>query len=198
MLKLSEIKRQLCSQQNLTLSTVLTISRIVLAPLVVAAMVAQRWGTAFVLFVVAALTDALDGWLARVLHQKTMLGACLDPIADKVLLLSVYSALAFVQSPLFSIPVWFVVLVLFKELVLIFGTTALFFVRGAFEIKPTILAKSSTVIQMLFIVWLFACYFFQWLPVKTYYTMLGLVIVLLLVTLIDYIRMGCALTAQHK
>ena len=67
------------------------------------------------LFAVAAISDILDGWLARYLHEHTFLGACLDPIVDKLLVLSVFATLALFHTPLFALPRWFVMLVFIKE-----------------------------------------------------------------------------------
>src|SRR3990167_8993776 len=108
-------------EKKLTLSSWLTIARIALTPVIVIGMIKQWWGVASILFAVACITDMLDGNLARLRNEQTLLGACLDPIADKVLILSCFFTLAFVQSPLFAIPKWFVFLVLVKELLLIIG-----------------------------------------------------------------------------
>jgi len=153
-------------------------------------MVKHSWGVAFVLILISSITDLLDGYIARNFNQKTFLGACLDPIADKLLVLSIYITLVFVQSPLFSIPIWFVILVLLKEILLISGVVFLFFKKGFLDIKPTLLGKLTMVVQILFIIWLFACYFFHWLPVKTYYTVLGVVLCLVLSSLCQYARIG--------
>ena len=177
-------------EKKITLSTLLTLGRIVLAPFIVCSMIFFHWGTAFILFCIAAITDVLDGNLARLLDEKTFLGACLDPIADKLLLLSCFFTLAFVQSPLFSIPLWFVLLVLLKELILVIGAIILYYRKGHIEIHPTFLGKITTVVQMGFIIWLFACYFFTWIPVKTYYSMLGLVIILVFASLAQYVMIG--------
>jgi len=174
----------------MTLSTLLTLVRMGLTPFIVGAMVASWWGTAFVLFCIAAITDVLDGNLARWLNEKTFLGACLDPIADKLLVLSCFATIAFVKSPLFSIPLWFVVLVLCKESILIGGAIILYYLKGHIEMRPTLLGKTTTVVQMGFIIWLFACYFFQWVPVKTYYCMLGIVIILVFSSLAQYVIIG--------
>ncbi len=177
-------------EKKITLSTAITFMRVVLIPFIIGSMVTGYWGAAFVLFVIAALTDLLDGNLARLLDEKTFLGACLDPVADKLLLLSCFFTLAFVQSPLFSIPLWFVLLVLCRELILISGIIILFLLDGHIQVRPTLFGKLTTVVQMGFIIWLFACYFFRWLPIKTYYTMLGVVILMVFLSLIQYIRIG--------
>lgn len=177
-------------EKKITLSTCFTLLRIALVPFIIGSMLASYWGVACTLFVIAAVTDILDGNIARWRNERTFLGACLDPIADKVLILSVFFTLAFIQSPLFSIPHWFVVLVLVKEMILVFGALAVFGIKGHVEIQPTWLGKITTVVQMGFITWLFACYFFAWLPIKTYYTMLGMVLILVFITLVQYGRIG--------
>lgn len=177
-------------EKKITLSTIITFVRVALVPFIVASMVTGYWGAAFVLFAIAALTDLLDGNFARLLNEKTFLGACLDPIADKLLLLSCFFTLAFVQSPLFSIPLWFVLLVLCRELILISGVIVVLLLDGHLQVRPTLFGKLTTVVQMGFIIWLFACYFFHWLPRKTYYTMLGIVIIMVFVSLMQYVRIG--------
>ncbi len=183
-------KRLPSHEKRITVSTLFTMLRIVLTPFIVAAMVWQAWGVAFVLFVIASLSDVVDGYLARTLKEKTFLGACLDPIADKFLILSCFFSLAFIQSPLFSIPLWFVLLVLIKELILVGGALLVFVVKGHIEIRPRLLGKLTTFVQMVFIVWLFACYFFKWVPIKTYYTMLGILLAMVFASLIEYTRIG--------
>lgn len=183
-------KRLPAREKKITIPTLFTIARIILTPIIVTAMVVQQWGVAFVLFVVAALTDLVDGNLARYYGELTFLGACLDPIADKFLILSCFFTLAFVQSPLFAIPMWFVLLVLFKELVLIGSAIAVYLIKGHVEVKPRLLGKLTAVVQMGFIIWLFACYFFRWVPIRTYYAMLILLLVMVFASLIQYLIIG--------
>lgn len=177
-------------EKKITLSTWFTLVRIFAVPFIVGAMIFGYWGVAFGLFTVAAITDVLDGNLARWLNEKTFLGACLDPLADKFLVLSVFFTLAFVQSPLFSIPLWFVLAVLCREVIMICGAFILYRLKGHIEIQPTLLGKTTTVVQMGFIMWLFACYFFAWVPIKTYYSMLGIVLILVFITLAQYVKIG--------
>ena len=183
-------KKLPAAEKRITVPTVLTVIRLVFAPVIVGAMIAQSWGLAFWLFLCAAATDALDGGLARLFNQQTFLGACLDPIADKLLVLSVFSTLAFFQSPLFSIPFWFVLTVLIKETIIIAGSIGLVVLKGHFEARPTRFGKLLMLGQMSFIIWLFACYFFQWVPIKTYYTMLSSLLVLILLSLGQYVTIG--------
>jgi len=153
-------------------------------------MIWGNWGLAFGLFLAAAITDVVDGYLARLLHQETFLGACLDALADKLLILAVFATLAFVATPLFRIPSWFLWLVLGKELIQIIGAFIIYEVRGRIEVVPTRLGKSAMIVQTFFIVWLFACYFFGWVPVKTYYGVLAVVLTVVLASLVRYVRIG--------
>ncbi|OGB96756.1 hypothetical protein A3F06_03970 [candidate division TM6 bacterium RIFCSPHIGHO2_12_FULL_36_22] len=181
---------------RLTLPTCLTLLRFILVPIVIVAMIKGRWGVAFWLFIIAVISDMLDGALARLLNVKTFLGACLDALADKLLILSVFFTLAFVQSPLFSIPLWFVMLVLLKEFLLIGGAAYIFFSRGSLKVEPTFLGKATMVMQSVFIIWLFFCYFFHWLPERTYYGALGAVLMLVSLSLIHYAVIGLSLLKE--
>lgn len=161
-----------------------------LAPCVVIAMMQGAWGKAFIFFLIASMTDFLDGNMARLLNEQTFLGACLDPIADKILLVPCFMTLAFIQTPLFSIPLWFVLTVLVRELLVFAGAVAVYTINGDIIIKPTLLSKLTTLMQMVFIIWLFACYFFEWKPTMLYYTMLGLLLVLVVSSLMQYVYIG--------
>ncbi|CAN5134873.1 CDP-alcohol phosphatidyltransferase family protein [soil metagenome] len=179
-------------EKEITFSTMLTLVRFALIPFIVASMILNHWYAAFILFVIAAITDILDGWFARWLNERTFLGAALDPIADKLLVIAVFATLAFYQSPLFTIPHWFVIMVLIKELVQIAGAVIIYQRKGHLNIAPTLLGKLTMAAQSAFISWLFACYFFHWVPIKTYFVMLTTVSGLILFTFIDYARIGFA------
>lgn len=179
-------------EKKITISTFLTLVRFVLIPFIVIAMILQAWHIAFALFITAGVTDVLDGWLARLLNQRTFLGAALDPLADKLLMIAVFATLSFAQSPLFTIPHWFVMLVLCKEVIQIIGAIYIYRRKGHLTIAPTWLGKSLGLVQTAFVSWLFACYFFHWVPVKTYYAMLTAVTALVILTFIDYLRIGFA------
>ena len=117
-------------EKRITIATCFTLLRIFLVPFIVIAIKQQQLSHAFWLIIIAALTDTVDGNLARWCGDQTVLGACLDPIADKIFLLSTFFTLAFVQSPLFAIPHWFVMLVLVKEIIILLGA-ALLFITGS-------------------------------------------------------------------
>lgn len=179
-------------EKKITFSTVLTLIRMALIPIIVLAMIWSDWYLAFVLFIIASITDVLDGWFARWLNQRTFLGAALDPLADKTMMIAVFATLSFVETPLFTIPRWFVLLVLFKELIQISGAIFIYRRKGHLTIAPTWLGKSLGLVQTSFITWLFACYFFHWMPIKTYFVMLVAVTAFVILTFIDYLRIGFA------
>jgi cardiolipin synthase len=186
----SHLKTMLAKERRITFSTMLTIARLGAVPFIVFAMIQGAWGWAFGLFLAAAVTDILDGYLARMLHQETFLGACLDALADKILILAVFATLTFVDTPLFRIPGWFLWIVLGKELFQIVGAFIVYTVRGRIYVSPTLLGKVAMMVQTFFIVWLFACYFFGWLPAKTYAVALAVVVSVVLASLVRYLRIG--------
>lgn len=178
------------SEFRITLSTMITLGRIALAPCIVAAMFWGKWGVSAILFCIASLTDLLDGMVARFFNQKTFLGACLDPLADKILLVSCFGALALTDTLPFKVPYWFVSLVLLRELMIVFGFVYIYCARTGVTVRPTLLGKVTTALQMLFIVWLFLCYFYGWAPPVTYYVTLAIITVLVIVSFVQYAQTG--------
>jgi cardiolipin synthase len=126
------------------LPNLLTLSRFPLAPWVAVSILHQAYRQALLLLVAAGLTDWLDGWLARRHGAVTRLGAYLDPVADKVLLVSVYLALGAAAL----IPVWLVVIVVGRDLlILLFAGAALAATRRR-DFDPSVWGKLSTVVQV--------------------------------------------------
>ena len=101
------------------------------------------------IYLTAAVTDALDGILARLLKQKTELGQKLDPLADKILLLSGFIGLLFVTSLPYKPALWVIVTIIFRDLVLLFGFFLLNFMGLKFDVNPNWLGKLTTIFQML-------------------------------------------------
>jgi cardiolipin synthase len=103
-----------------------------------------RLDLAFWVFVAAGISDGLDGWLARVRNARSRIGALLDPLADKALLVSIYVTLAAIGV----LPDWLAILVVFRD-VLILGGVALFTVMGQPPpIQPLLVSKANTVLQI--------------------------------------------------
>lgn len=186
----TKVNKNIFLPKTITLSTCFTLARIALIPCIIYGMLIHEWGAACILFSIAAITDVIDGALARFLQEETPLGAYLDPVADKLLLGSCYITLAFVDSPLFKIPRWFVVVVMLKELLLVLGALYVSFVKHAVSIRPTWLGKLTAAVQVIFIWWLFICAFLHWMPVSTFYFFLYTITVLTLGALFHYTYIG--------
>ncbi|MGB6690957.1 MAG: CDP-alcohol phosphatidyltransferase family protein [Terracidiphilus sp.] len=122
----------------------LTLLRICLMPFLVAATLDGQYRLAFWLFVVAGLSDALDGALARVLEQRTMMGQYLDPVADKLLL----STLFLVLTHLRLIPVTVTALVFGRDLGILMVAALLYAAAGRREFSPSIFGKANTCAQV--------------------------------------------------
>lgn len=122
----------------------LTLLRICLAPFLVSAILDYRFGLSFVLFVAAGLTDALDGALARWLKQRTVLGQYLDPVADKLLLSTLFVVLTHQKL----IPVKITVLVFSRDVIILLVAALLYAAVGRREFMPSPLGKANTVAQV--------------------------------------------------
>lgn len=127
-----------------TAPNLLTLLRICLAPFLVAAILEDRYGLSFALFVAAGLTDALDGMLARLLKQRTMLGQYLDPVADKLLL----STLFLVLTHKGLIPARVTVLVFGRDVGILVVAAILYAAVGRREFNPSLFGKANTVAQV--------------------------------------------------
>jgi cardiolipin synthase (CMP-forming) len=123
---------------------ILTLLRICIAPFLVAAILEDRYALSFGLFVAAGLTDALDGTLARLLRQRTMLGQYLDPVADKLLL----STLFVVLTHQGLIPARVTVLVFGRDVGILVVAAILYAAVGRREFRPSIFGKANTVVQV--------------------------------------------------
>jgi len=122
----------------------LTLMRICLAPFLVSAILDNRFVLSFGLFVAAGLTDALDGTLARWLKQRTVLGQYLDPVADKLLLSTLFVVLTHKRM----IPVTVTVLVFGRDVGILVVAAILYAAVGSREFKPSIYGKANTVAQV--------------------------------------------------
>lgn len=136
------------SQPILTVANQLTLLRLTLVPAVVALVLSADFTWALVAFVVAGLTDILDGLIARLGHQKTTLGAFLDPLADKVLLSSSFIALTWASGLHVRIPAWLTVTTLTRDAIILVAVAAINLTYGRRVFLPSLLGKLSTVAQV--------------------------------------------------
>jgi cardiolipin synthase len=127
-----------------TAPNLLTLMRICLAPFMVAAILERHFALSFGLFVAAGLTDALDGLLARLLKQRSMLGEYLDPVADKLLL----STLFLVLMHMSLIPVTVTVLVFGRDVGILVVAAILYAATGRRDFGPSLIGKANTLAQV--------------------------------------------------
>ena len=129
-----------------TIPNLITIGRLCLVPLIVWLILAPHPLGAFLVFVVAAASDAVDGFLARQLNLRSDLGAYLDPIADKLLMMSSYLFLAVPSFPAaIKVPVWLAMLVISRDLLLMTVGLLMILSSGVRQFPPTWLGKVTTV-----------------------------------------------------
>ena len=129
------------------LPNLITFIRILLIPIFIILLIYDHKFYALYVFIVAGLSDSLDGFIARTWNLKTRLGGYLDPIADKLLLLSSFIVLALLRE----VPLWIVVIIICRDIIL--GITGLilfnFIDMHSYHVRPSILGKTTTVMQIL-------------------------------------------------
>ncbi len=128
----------------LTLPNLITLARLCAVPGTVWLMLQHRLDLAFLLFVGAGISDAIDGWMARAWNAQSALGALLDPVADKALLVSVYVTLAAIGV----LPDWLAILVVFRDLVIVGGVLVLWVLGQPPAIRPILVSKLNTAMQI--------------------------------------------------
>ncbi len=131
---------------ELSIPNLITLARIILVPVVVWAIASGQLRLAFLLFFAAAISDAVDGFLAKRFGWKTELGAYLDPLADKVLIVSIYVTLGITNV----IPLWIVILVVSRDFMIVGAIILSWVVNRPVTIKPHVVSKINTGIQIVF------------------------------------------------
>lgn len=128
----------------LTLPNIISFARLCAVPLAVWLVLQRQMEFAFALFVLAGLSDAVDGWLARRQGGGNTFGAVLDPVADKALMVSMYVTLAVVQV----LPDWLAILVVFRDVLIVGGVIVLFLLGHPLSIRPLPISKLTTALQI--------------------------------------------------
>ena len=126
----------------------LTLARIGLVPWLVVLLQKQQFTLSLLVFIVAGITDALDGFIAKRFNAETYLGSLLDPLADKGLLVSSYIML----SVMGLIPFWLMVAVVFRDVVIVGGYLLMVLFFGSVKMEPLIISKLNTFMQIAYIV----------------------------------------------
>lgn len=170
-----------------TIPNGITLVRFALTPFFFLAVVSSNYKMAFGLFLLAGISDALDGLLARLLSMRSLFGAYLDPIADKVLLVTAYVALTWPNESAVTIPLWLTVMALSRDLLIVLVALLLYLGAGVRDFSPSLWGKATTLFHIVTIAlvllanlvpvapyWLLVCF----------YTALGLTII----SGLDYVR----------
>ena len=129
----------------LTLPNFLTLLRIIAVPVFLILVSDHYYGAGLVIFLSAGITDTVDGVIARLTDSHSALGASLDPLADKLLLVSSFLILTWVGA----VPPWLMILVLTRDAVILAGYLAIYFVSTPIEVNPTRIGKLNTFLEML-------------------------------------------------
>ena len=137
--------RHALSVLGANVANVLTVVRLCLAVPIVLLVRSGDFPAAAALFLIAALSDGLDGFIAKRFSGVTPFGTVLDPIADKVLMASLFVTLALMGH----LPLWIVALVLARDILIVLGTLALRLAAGRFQVEPLLVGKASTLMQIL-------------------------------------------------
>jgi len=129
-----------------SLPNLISLFRLVLVPAIVVMIASHRWMEACVIFIIAGISDALDGWIAKSFNLRTELGAYLDPLADKALLVSIYVALAINQT----IPAGLAIIVVARDLMIIGAFMVSWLLNKPIRVVPLWISKLNTAAQIAF------------------------------------------------
>ena len=129
---------------NINIPNFITLGRVISVPIIFWLLVSHESKAAFLLFVAAGISDAVDGYLAKRFNSKTTLGAYLDPLADKLLIVSIYIALGVAAK----IPLWLVVAVVSRDFLILMGVMLSWLLDHPVTIRPIAVSKANTAAQI--------------------------------------------------
>jgi cardiolipin synthase len=129
---------------SLSIPNLITLARILLVPVIVWAIASNQMQIAFAIFLVAGLSDLVDGYLAKRFGMATELGAYLDPLADKAMIVSIYVSLGIADA----IPRWLVILVVSRDIMIVAAVILSWLVDKPMKLKPLTVSKLNTVAQI--------------------------------------------------
>jgi len=160
----------------LTVANLLTVLRLILIPVFVTVLYYQRFTWGLGVFLVAAVTDVLDGLAARSFNQKTQLGAILDPMADKLLLVTAFVILSLPRFTLTDpIPFWLTAVAISRDVIIVLAAAVINMTTGFSGFRPSIPGKLNTFVQIVLIVFFLVANAFnllaEYLPVAYYATL---------------------------
>ncbi len=167
-----------------SLPNLISLGRLVLAPAIVSLIIAERWKEACVVFIIAGVSDAVDGWLAKTFELRTELGAYLDPLADKALIVSIYVTLAVVSV----LPATIAIIVVARDVMIIGAFMISGFMRRPVKVKPLMISKLNTAAQISFAAMVLVAKAFQFPAAAWFQIMLYSVAALTIASTAAYLR----------
>jgi cardiolipin synthase len=159
------------------------LGRILLVPVVVWAITSGEMRIAFLLFLAAGISDAIDGFLAKRFHMASELGAYLDPLADKALIVSIYISLGIAGK----LPIFLVILVVSRDIMIVSAFMLSWLVGRPMPVRPLFVSKANTVAQILLATLVLAEQAFNFDAVLTAQLIMGLVAILTLLSIAFYL-----------
>ena len=169
--------------RRLSIPNLITLARILLVPVVVWAITSGAMKTAFLLFLAAGVSDAVDGFLAKRFGMQTELGAYLDPLADKAMIVSIYIALGIVEA----MPRWLVILVVSRDIMIVSAVILSWLIDRPVKLKPIIVSKLNTVAQIVYATVVLAALTFGWEIALVKDLLVGVVAALTLLSVAFYV-----------
>jgi cardiolipin synthase len=154
-----------------SIPNIITLGRILLVPIIIWAIASEQMALAFAVFVVAGVSDAVDGFLAKRFNMTSELGALLDPLADKALLVSIYIALGIWSA----IPRWLVILVVSRDFMIVAAVMVSWLFDRPVAMKPSMVSKLNTVAQVALAALVLASLGFEFRPRPYDLILMGLV-----------------------
>jgi len=178
--------------QLLKIPNIISLCRIGMVPIFLVLLSKDRFTEALYVFILAALTDALDGTVARWFDIRTELGAILDPFADKLMLLSALVVLTFEHA----LPVWLLIVAAIRDIVLVLGYLMISFAAGErFPVRPSIFGKLTTVLLIAGVIGTLTGHF--GLEPRAWYALLYLTASLMVVSGTHYFYQALVYLSQH-
>ncbi len=174
----------------MNLANKITIARIILIPFFIASIVYSKPYLALAFFMLAVISDGVDGMIARALKQKTELGTILDPMADKLLLLSAYICLAVAVNIPIKLPAYVTIVVISRDVIIVLGSITVYLITGDLKVSPSVAGKITTFFQMMTIASVLVQFKYSYMVWNT-------AVILTFVSGMDYIIKGSRLFSEN-
>lgn len=178
---------------GMNLANKITIARIILIPFFIASIVYSRLDIALLFFILAIISDGADGFIARALKQKTKLGTILDPLADKLLLISAYICLSISRSiPVdLRLPPYVPIIIISRDVLIVLGSIIVYVTKGDLNVRPSAVGKITTFFQMVTIVSILTQF-------KYSHIVWNIAVLLTVISGIGYLVMGSRLLGDNN